>query len=335
MKEISCINILNDLNSEDTIVHKIYLLLGNSNEYLKYQIVEKIKQKVLSPGLEGFDFSIFNGETLNLNEFENYLISPPFGNKKVVLIEDGDKLRKNDLKYILSLRVPDFSILIFESNSDEIPLLMEEDAIIVKNYALKQATVEDWIKLKFRECGKEVSQESVKEIISRLDTDFYLLDSEIMKVALYIGNRKKAELKDIIEVVNYIPDTRIYDFINAVLSKKREQAIQIYETMVMEHKIFQDNILLSSLIREFIRLLIIKDFIEHGVRDTQIISSAFQNIFKTETKRTILTNLLRNVEKFSFEELLENYSKLVEIDIKSKSGELQLPISLKLFIQIN
>ncbi len=67
MKETTCIDILNELNDEKKEVHRIYLLFGEGNEYLKDQIIEKIKQKVLSPGLEGFDFSAFNGITIELN----------------------------------------------------------------------------------------------------------------------------------------------------------------------------------------------------------------------------------------------------------------------------
>ena len=333
MKETTCIDILNELNDEKKEVHRIYLLFGEGNEYLKDQIIEKIKQKVLSPGLESFDFSAFNGETLNINEFEGYLISPPFGTKRVVLIEDGNRLKREDLKHILSLRVPDFSVLIFESTSKDAPLLLEEDVIFVRDYSVKQSTTEDWIKFKFRENGKKVSQEAVKEILARLDTDYYLLDSEIAKLSLYVGDKKKIELKDVIDVVNYIPDTKIYIFINSILSRKREQSIQIYQTMVQEYKIFQDNFLLSSLIREFSRLLIMKDFTEHGIRDSQTISRAFKDIFETDIKRQALLSLLRNIENFSFEELLDKYSRLVEIDVKSKSGEINLPTALKLLIQ--
>jgi DNA polymerase-3 subunit delta len=333
MKEINCIDVLNELNDKEKEVHRAYLLFGEGNEYLKYQIVDKIKQRVLSPGLEGFDFGTFNGETLNINEFEGYLISPPFGNKKVVLLEAGNKLKKEDLKYVLSLKVPDFSVLIFESESKETPLLMENDAIFVKDYSVKQSTTEDWIRLKFKENGKEVSQEAVKEIFARLDTDYYLLDSEITKLSLYVGSKKKVELKDVIDVVNYIPDIKIYNFINAMLTRKREQAIQIYSTMVQEYKVFQDNMLLSLLIREFSKLLMMKDFNEHGIRDSETISNAFKNVFETDIKKQTLVNMSRNIENFSFKELLDKYSKLVEIDVKSKSGEIDLPTALRLFIQ--
>lgn len=333
MKEIGCIDLLNELGVEDKEIHRIYLLFGESNDYLKNQVIGKIKHKVFEDEFESFDFSIFDGENMSVKEFENYLISRPFGSKKILLVQNGERLNKNDTKHILSLRIPDFSILVFVSNSKDTPLLMEEDAVIVKNYEVKQSMIENWIKVKFKEYDKDVSKDASKEIISRLDNNFYLLDTEITKVSLYIGNRKKAELKDVIEVVNYIPDSKIFEFINTILSNKKEKALQIYETMVNEHKIFQDNYLLSSLVKEFSRLLIIKDFKEHGIRDIQTISDSFKEIFKFEANKKALWNMIRNVDQYSFEELFDKYSKLVDLDVKSKNGELELPISLKLFIQ--
>ncbi len=332
MKEISCISALNEINSKDPVFHKLYLIYGEGNRYLKNQIVERLKDRILDKTTEAFDFSVFDGGSTKTKDIENAIISPPFGNKKIIYLDNAQEMPIKEIRSILSIRIPDFSIFIVNSNSKNVPIVMEEDCIAVTDYTISQPVMEEWVKIKFKEFGKEISKEAVAEILDRLDEEFYVLESEIRKVSLYIGPRNKVEVKDIKEVVQDVPETDVFELVRAIIMGKREQAMQLYYS-IQSGKTFQENIFFSVLLREFSKTILIKDFIDKGIKDSGVIIDLMKQIFGTELKKGYVRKIASESERISFEEFAEKFRGLVEIDVKSKKGEADLPVKIEQFIQ--
>jgi DNA polymerase-3 subunit delta len=336
MKEKSAVELLRDLEDSNKELYRLYLLYGEENDYLKDQIINKVKLLILEGNPEEFNVEVFYGENFVLNEFQASLNSPPFFGKKMIVVKNAHNIARKDYSKAFSVNVPDFAYLIVTSNFKEnkdIPGILEENSVLVKNYFVDRTLLESWIRRKFKDNEKDVTKDAIIELVNRLDNDFWLLDSEIRKLSLYVGDRKRIDASDIASVVDFYREVDVYALIEEILSGKEDKSIEMYNIIINSGQGFKENILLSQILKSMAQFLIIIDSLEKGVKDNQAISIVFQEIFKQNISPYIVGKLQKEAEKFSKNEILAKYSKLVDIDAKSKNGEIDLPAALKLFVQ--
>jgi len=336
MKEKSAVELLRELEGSGTELYRLYLLYGEENDYLKEQIINKVKSLILGGNPEEFNVEVFYGENFVLNEFQASLNSPPFFGKKMIVVKNAHNIARKDYSKAFSTNVPDFAYLIVTSNFKEnkdIPGILEENSVLVKNYFVDKTLLESWIRRKFKDNEKDVTKDAIIELVNRLDNDFWLLDSEIRKLSLYVGDRKRIDASDVASVVDFYREVDVYALIEEILSGKKDKSIEMYNIIINSGQGFKENILLSQILKSMAQFLIIIDSLEKGVKDNQAISIVFQEIFKQNISPYIVGKLQKEAEKFSKNEILAKYSKLVDIDAKSKNGEIDLPAALKLFVQ--
>ncbi len=327
------LDIINELNDAKKPLHRVYFLLMEGNDYLKKQIENKIKEKALEETFEAFDTITINGDTFSLNDFELAISCPPFGKKKVIILSNAQEAPKQVLKKAIATKVPDFAVLIVIANSESLPLTPEKDTMIVDDYSITDKMMEDWIVVKVKSEGHEISKEAISEIISRLDGDFQVTELEIKKLSLFVGKRVKIEKKDVENVVENVPVQDIYVLIDSMLTKNREEALKLYEKMTHSSKPTPENVILSQAMKNLSQMLFIKDFVIKGTKNSEEISIYLQKIHKQNLPKYIVSKIAKSIEKYSFEELFDKFKSLEDIDIKTKKGEIELPFAIKLFIE--
>jgi len=57
-----------------------------------------------------------------------------------------------------------------------------------------------------------------------------------------------------------------------------------------------------------------------------------KNIFGTYLRRQTLEEIIRNLDKINISTLLKQYVYLTDLDVKSKTGEIDLPLALRNFV---
>ncbi len=325
MIEQSALNVLNEL--EKNKIHRMYLLSGKEGTYLKIQIVKKIKDRFVDEQTEAFDFIELNGEDTTALDVLNALSSVPLGRGKLVVLKDADKAASAEMKKIYSIEIPSFSVLVIISQSKRGPKISEGDAVIVSKYAVTAELTRKWIKDRCGENGKEISSIAINDLMNRVDGDFFLLLSEINKLALFIGERKKIEQDDVEKVVKYIPETKIFALIDAVVAKKKRAALKMLNQMLSVDAA-SINLTFFWLLKTSSYVILIKEFINNNGHKSAVSASKELNIPLFSVHK-----LLPIAEKFTFSQLVETFHALEEIDVKSKTGEMDLPLAFKLFIQ--
>ncbi|MGB9695444.1 MAG: DNA polymerase III subunit delta [Caldisericaceae bacterium] len=332
--EIQAVSVLNDIKNKDKPLMRAYYLFGANNDYLKSQIIASIKERLVNDEFASFDFITLSADSLtSFNEVEFAVNGPPFGEAKLVVLRNAHTLSKHESKRLSELIVPDFCTLIVVSDSDKPALNLLRDTIIVNKYDVSEEMAKAWIKSKFKAEGHEVSQDAIKALIERLNGDFALLDLEIKKVSLYVGDRVKVEVKDILDVVENIPEQGIYELIDAIVSRNKELAVAQYQRMTSSANPVQENILLSELLKSFTEILLIKDMLNKGVKSNDEIAEHLKRIYSINFNKYVVAKIIKNTEKYSLKDIFSRFEILQEIDTKSKIGEIELPLALKLFVE--
>lgn len=321
-------------------IHRMYLLFGekNSYAYLKFQIVEQIIEKFVDSATIAFDFVELSGKDITVHDVANVLDSIPFSKTdkgRVVVLKNIDELPISEVKQIYLLTVPSSSVLIIISKSSKKfevvkKFVIEKDSVFIREYSVSSDMLKTWIKSRCKENGKEISGDAVRELLVRCSEDLFLLLSEIKKLALFIGDNKKIEKSDVEEVVEYTSETKIFNLIYAIVERQKDVALKMFDEILTEDDT-ADGMALSLLLKTFSQIIFIKELMA-----TTTSKSAFSvdNLSKQfGIKRFNVPKMLSLAKRFQLSQLLGVFHQLEEIDVKSKTGELNRPLHIKLFIQ--
>lgn len=320
------LDILKEIKQGKT--HRLYILSGVNGTYLKNNIVDNLKELLIDKKTEAFDFITFYGKSLSSNEILNSVNTPPFGKAKLIVVKNIEQMKKSEIKKVLSWKIPESSILIILSNSELKIAPKEEDSAIVNSYSITQTMLKSWIKKKAREDGKKISDEAVSELILRLDGDLFLIASEVKKLALFAGNDKEITKEDVAKVVEFIPEIRIFDLVDAIVSRKKTTALKMLKTF-LDIQDSSPEQLLSLLLKTFMQMALIKELLTKNVKKTDIAS-------KGKIYPPFLVNkLLPLAQKMHYNDIINEFKLLSKIDVQSKKGEINLPLHLRLFIEKN
>ena len=319
------IDVLKEIKKEE--VHRLYLLAGKNGDYLKKQIIQNIVNAKVTKGFESFDYVVVRGDNTSVNEITNTLGSPPYGNGKVVIIENSEKIKKKDFKKILGIKIPEDTVLIILFNNDltnQSPV--EKDSVIVDDYSITNAVLKKWIKDKVKTYGKKIDNEAVDAIIERLDSDLFTISSEIKKLALFTAEKKVISKSDVETVVRYIPEIKIFNLVDLIINNKKSEALRMFNEFVKDENASPEQIL-SLLLRSFMHLVTIKELLLNNTRVGEIAQKG--NIYPS----FIVKKLLPIAKDSNLNDIIEKFHTLEDIDVKSKKGEIEVPLALKLFIE--
>jgi len=307
-------------------VHKLYLLTGENGDYLKKQIIQNITNLKVTRGFESFDHVVVNGNSTSANEIMNILKSPPYGNGKVVVIESAEKIKKRDFKKILEMSIPEDTVLIILFNDNITQSPAEKDSIIIDNYSITTAVLRKWIKEKVGAYNKKIENEAINALLERLDGDLFAMSSEIKKLALFAAEKKIISKSDVEAVVRYIPEIKIFNLIDLIVSNKKSEALKTFNEFMKDENASPEQIL-SLLLRSFMHLATIKELLLNNVRSSEIAQKG--NIHPS----FVVKKLLPIAKGSNLSNIIKKFHTLEEIDIKSKKGEVEVPLALRLFIE--
>ncbi|MGC9099734.1 MAG: DNA polymerase III subunit delta [Caldisericum sp.] len=327
MREISAIELLKELDNE--LPKESLIILLGEDHYLKDQIVKKYVDKIFGNNSNNLDFVRLTGGSLTYQEFINVITSPPFFSLKFVLVKDGEQIPKQNLQKLTSASIPDFTKVILIINQKDVSI-PKGNFIIVKDYTAPLNQIEIWIEKKAKEYGKTITKDAIKELIRRLDTNFYALSTEIKKLAFYVGDRKEIRKETVSEIVKELGEEDIFEFVNAIMFSRRNDVLRMLDHFLKDQG--QENLILSQVLKTLSIYLIVNDLKNKEGLNLRAINEYIASIFGTYLRTKTLEEIIKNLEVANIENILKQYSAFVEFDVKSKRGEIDLPLSLRNYI---
>ncbi len=177
-----------------------------------------------------------------------------------------------------------------------------------------------WIKGEFKKNNTVVDKEVIEELATLGGNNLFLIKNEIDKLSLY---KKEIKKEDLNLLVKREKSVNIFNTIDKIAQKDVEKAV----FSIYDHLQKGDNplYLLSMIIFQFRNLIIIRELLEKGFTYNEIRG-------KLSFHPYLFQKSYRQAQKFSYNELKKIYSNLFEIDLKSKTGQIDPVLGLHLFL---
>ena len=261
------------------IKNNIYLFYGENDGY-KNQVIKDIFIDNHKENIERFE----EGEILN--NFENFiskLINKSFFDElKLILISRVSEKTVKLIDELMDRKINDVTIVLNAGNLDKkskLRSLFEKDKnlICMPFYKDDNRTLIQLANNFFRKNKISISQEIVNLIVDRSSGDRINLNNELNKISLFLLNKEKINIDDVIKLTNLAENYSISELADNCLSKNIKKINKIFNENVFS---VDDCILIiRTLLLKSKRLLEIKKMDNSNRNIEQIISNYKPPIF--------------------------------------------------------
>ena len=320
-------NMLNLTKQEK--IYPVYLFYGNEN-YLKEDILKKLRNRLIDPAYRELNYKVFYGEKLSINEVINDLYTLPLISKhKLVVIKEAEKINKNDetklIDYFNRLNLKNiFStlIIIYKENNPKKELITAIKRIgIAANFGITdKAKLVLWIKSKFRQSNKKITQEALFYLQSIVGSDLGCLFNEIEKIDIYTKEQKIIKKEDVMITFGGSEAVNIFKVLDSIGDKDIKSAI---DGLV---KLDQGNLhylsIFAMIYRQIKLILQTKLLLTNG--------SNFKEIGKKlKLPYFVVEKMIRQSKKYTFKEIDKSYELLNIADLELKDSQKEPKIILE------
>lgn len=320
-----------------------------SRQYLKEMVAEfKTKRDP-----QGLNVVFFDAKKNEGGEMMEALLSPPFlSERRMAVIENlsavkSDETRDRLLELAKEKKIPESTVAIFwEEESFVIPAPRHAGGIQrdkkkihpLFNFLAKQkyskefnnltsGQIKDWAESELKKRGIKIEKRALESLIASVGADLWQLNSELGKLAAFAGSKedKIIAFGDVSLFISDNIDDNVFHLIDALLGRRSKEAIKLLHDQQAGGE--ESAKLFGAIIWQFRSLLMIKDYLalNPGANSDQISRALGLHPFVIKKALAILPG-------FSFEQLKKIYQKLLEIDLKVKTGGGDLPKLLEILI---
>lgn len=311
----------------------IYLVYGDQ-ELLVNKMLNKIAKDTLSD-IDEFNYVILDASKVTNKEVDDELNSLPFiSDNKVVSLTNCYFLTNSNNECLSDASLIEKYI---ENETDGITFIisvvsnkLDEKRTIVKKLRSKVKVVEVnslskkelplVVKQMFSQRKAEISDSALEELLSRLDNDMYQISNEVDKLTTYTN---KIHLDDIKALTPRKLEDNVFDMIDAMFKKNINKAFSIYNDL---KNLGNEAVGLVSIIASQVRFLYqILVLSNKGYSESNIANELSVHPYRVKMG-------LEKVRGYSDYELEEFLSKLSNLDIQIKTGDIDRFVGLELFI---
>lgn len=217
---------------------KPVLIVAGKEYFLKSLVCQKLEALVL-PDANEMARSVFYGDEVAWSTLKDDLSSPPFGSPiRFVLIKDADdflsKYRDRLEKYLD--KPSPCGILVLElsswkSNTRLAKLIPEAQVMMCEPKKPAQLTglLTKWCTSHYK---KKLAAEAVNLLVDLVEPEFGLLDQELAKLAVYVGDRETIAAKDVDEIVARNRSSTVWVMLDSLAAGQPGPALLTYQRLI-------------------------------------------------------------------------------------------------------
>ncbi len=310
-------------------IYPVYLFSGNEN-YLKEDILKKLRNRLIDPAYRELNYKVFYGEKLSINEVINDLYTLPLISKhKLAVIKEAEKINKNDetklIGYFNRLSLKNiFStlIIIYKEGRPNKELITAIKRIgIAANFGItdKEKLVL-WIKSKFRQSNKKITQEAIFYLQSIVGSDLGRLFNEIEKIDIYTKDQKIIEKEDVMKTIGGSEAVNIFKVLDSIGDKDIKNAI---DGLVKLNQGNLHHLSIFAMIYRQIKLIL----------QTKLLLANGFNFKDVEKKLKlpyfVVEKIIKQSKKYTFKEIGKSYELLNIADLELKDSQKEPKIILE------
>lgn len=309
---------------EEGRVAAAYLFEGEE-DYLKEQALKKVREILIFPGYEDFDYEDFSCRDTSISHLLELVNTLPFrGKRRLVIVRDMNECLPAYTKALVEyLDHPAPSTCLVGlgrkfNRKTKFYRSFAQRGKIVSFYPLRDEEVVDWIRERVKKEGKKISPQAGIYLQERVGNDLHSLRWEIEKLVLFSHPKAFIEKEDVENLVGKGTDPDIFDLTKAIREKRVATALlSLSQLLDRGEKSTRIHALIARDIKILLRLK------EKGGRTTpdEVCSIIFPA--KGHYSRfywDIARSYIQASKEFTQEELINGYHGLVEAELSIKTG---------------
>lgn len=262
----------------------------------------------------------------NLNDSQGILtelLSPGlFSKRQLIVIEFGDKTASTLLKELqtyLTNPNPETYLIISASalnSTTTIYKQIEKAGVILdlpeeKEWE-KEKSLPGWVANKISSFGKTIDPQTCQYIVKRVGTDPGILDSEVVKLVCYSGDRQNITMEDVKTISTRGPNESLWPLGEVLLKRDKLAALQIGKALIEDGVSFFS--MLRQLRNQFHTACIIASILASGQGPEEIIRRY------PYMKGFILEKQIKAAQTYGLNRLQQAIQKMHSLEIMAKNS---------------
>ncbi len=268
---------------------------------------------------------------------QEVLAAPFLAERRMVVLENLLISKNKELLAEMARRVeeenlPESNVIVFWEGTDKFrtkaakafSARLQKEKFAQSFDALSGATLSKWIVQEGQDRGGTMDRQAVQYLATHVGSDMWRLSSSIDQLIAY-KNGGTISVDDVRLFLDERADDNIFNLVDAIVAKNPKQVFQMIEE---QYKNGEDaHYILAMLQRQFRILLQLKDVFDRG---QEIQSAALAK--KLDLHPFVVKKSLPLVKRYAMEELERVYRQLLDIDIKTKTGQGDQSMMLDFFV---
>lgn len=246
------------------------LIIKGEEPYLVKDLIKKITNKYIEPGMEGVDISTYNGKELEERVFITDIQSPSFfSEKRILIIDEAQRFKISDEAAEVLKNLDEGIIVIFlPTAGDGFSRSLSRQGITIDCKKISRDQMMSWIEKELRLKNKKISFEAKKLLVDqsryfdrKSAVSLYFLKTELDKLAAL--EDREIKIKDVEALMQAAPEDNIFNMIDHLSKGHKSQAFKIYSDYLASGNSIDSIVPLMA--RNFYQLLMVKVFQESGL----------------------------------------------------------------------
>lgn len=298
----------------------IYLLYGEEAFFID-EISKLCVNSIIPEEEQSFNLAVLYGKDCTMRDIiANAKTFPFIGEKKLIIVKEAQNLLK-DLKQLESYanQYLKSTILMFcfkdtksIDNRLKVVKIIDEIGTIFESKKLYERETASWITTQLKNKKMTISSEALQLLISHTGTDLSLINNEINKLFIAIGNKKnEISSEDISKYVGVNKEYNIFELQKAIGKKDFYTSIKIIDYFTQNRNSTNLVLLFSNLYNFFTKILILHCINYRQKSDYEISNELGVNPF-------FVKDYVLAASNFNIDRTINNISYLKEADLKYK-----------------
>lgn len=275
------------------------------------------------------NFSIFEGEDVNVKEIIDLSETLPFfADRRVIFIEDSKLFKKGGEELAEYLEeLPETTYVVFvEEEVDKRSRLFK--AVMKQGNAVEfvtqtEETLMKWIGARIGREGKNITQAAYRTFISKTGTDMENIEKELEKLICYTLDKDVIEPEDVEAITTEQISNKVFDMVDAIAAHRQKQAMDLYYDLLALREAPMRILFLIT--RQFQILMTVKVMSNQGFGNKDIAS-------KAGCPEWAVRKYQGQAKAFSLEQIKKALQDGVEYEEAVKTGRMNDQMAVELFI---
>ena len=220
-------------------VRNVYCFYG-PEAYIRRSALEKLRAKVLMPGLEDMNETLLSAPTAQ-QVIESCETLPMMSDYRLVIVRDcalaqsgkaKDEAQESAALCEYLPRVPQTTCLLFDLGDGVDKRKKLAQALMklpgaVSFDALDDAQLARWMGQTLRPLGKRMDRAACEALAFTSGRDLTMLSGELQKLAAYVGERTDITTQDIEQVATHTAECTVFAMVDAITEGRAQQAFEL------------------------------------------------------------------------------------------------------------